>query len=782
MATGITHAAAAKPGVRPTVAGDKSAETKKGEKREKTPIDTESRTKHRMEASLTGCGLKDWCFGASLLVKDCLDEIEGDSPALQKMLETVYSAAQVLNEDNWRRFNELVSDRVHCQDHEVHGALFAKVEPSWRPLLTTPKGGTVCVFLHIGTEPPSGPLIDLLTKLGWFGVSVSPIKMETGYEDLIESVQLDPSHDKDRDEFIRMMDKSGGKVPKPAQFMLAFVNTVFSPFDPEPDSDEELGAFAGDDQPAVAAPASGTLSPPAAAPASPVTAPVLAVTPPAGDCDKDSTASFGEASVGEGDGAAAQSPEAGVRPQSSAARPQSSCSMRPQSAASSVPSWVRAQNPQIPTGNEAVQCSTASGYGKLGVTRYASVRKRLRTLYTSLQVALNRLKHNGSLVLLWPGLPCHPVMFFLTSYLRNLFMRVHVVAMEGIKTFEIYILCATFNREKANDATPGEGGTALKSFLGCAYRRAALDDVLLWTLTANAESEEAFFGVGGKSKTRTYDELWTLMAAKYKALAVELDMDVTKVKKVDREKKVGKKCAEDDKDVKADPKAKGKSKAEPKSPAKAKAGAKGKAKAEAKAKAEPKSDAKAKPPTSKSDAEDESGGESPSPSPSPPQAKAKPSKAPSKAPDKTAKLSKTFPASAGGGAAGTDDEADASKTQKVDAGKKKGTAVSDALEEAAAQDVPKKPKPKRIILSRSVPCLATTFGAAPGSLGATLWHPDRQEMSAHSRLIKFAELCAEHKIDVRKWHRKRPELGVSLSGDDVSSAARLAAPPGPVAP
>merc|ERR1740120_372238 len=117
------------------------------------------------------------------------------------MLESVYSAAQVLSDDNWKRFREMITERIHAQDHEVHGAFFARCENSWRSMLTTPKSGTTCVFLHVGTEPMSFPLTDLLTKLGWYGVAVGPVPPLKGNEDLIEYHKLDPSHDKDREAF-----------------------------------------------------------------------------------------------------------------------------------------------------------------------------------------------------------------------------------------------------------------------------------------------------------------------------------------------------------------------------------------------------------------------------------------------------------------------------------------------------------------------------------------------------------------------------------------------------
>eukprot|EP00429_Kryptoperidinium_foliaceum_P066553 CAMPEP_0176056084 /NCGR_PEP_ID=MMETSP0120_2-20121206/27926_1 /TAXON_ID=160619 /ORGANISM="Kryptoperidinium foliaceum, Strain CCMP 1326" /LENGTH=679 /DNA_ID=CAMNT_0017389585 /DNA_START=82 /DNA_END=2117 /DNA_ORIENTATION=- len=652
----------------------------------------QNRTARRMEKSATGIGLRDWCFGASLLVKDCTEELEPDSVALQRMLEAIYSAAVVLNDDNWRRFNELVWDRVHCQDHEVHGALFAKVEPTWRALLTTPRGGSTCVFLHIGTEPPSSPLCNLLTKLGWFGVIIGPVPPEPGNEDLVQHVQLDPGHERDRDEFIALLSPSGGKVPKPSQFLLAFVNCVFNPMDPDPDSDEEFLVFG---QP------------------------------------KD------EPATGQDDAGAEQEIANNVPSRY-------------------TPSWERAKFVTTPP-VEKRMLSTASGFGKLGVTREPDVRKRLRTLNMSLSVALQRLKQGGSLVILWPALPCHPVMFFITASLRPLFGRVHVVANEGIKTFESYILCANFNQKKAQDNTPGEGGSAIRSFFGSAYRRPALDDVLLWTLGQSAEAEEALFGAGGASSSKTYDDLWELYAQKYKELAADLDIDVTKVKAA-REKKQRAKRETDEAKLE-----------KPEKLEKSGKTAKAKTKADGSRKASDK--------TSGSSDSKDAGAKAKAKSR--PEGKAK-AKSRLQAPAQQAPPRPEGAAGAADGAEGAEGADGSPSAAAVGAEvPSEESRVAEALANAAKEELrqlnrTKKKREQALRISRSAPTLACSLGAVPGGGGA----PDRWRMAEQYAMIGFGHLVAQKSVDVRKFYRKRDDVGVSLAGDGVTASPD--SPTGPV--
>ena len=102
---------------------------------------------------------------------------------------------------------------------------------------------------------------------------------------------------------------------------------------------------------------------------------------------------------------------------------------------------LRGAQPNAPM--PPVPPATISGYGVVGLTRGERVRRRLRALKNSLAIALGRLAQDGSLVVLWPGLPLHPVLFFLAGErpnstrctaegsLRKIFLRVHVLSPEG---------------------------------------------------------------------------------------------------------------------------------------------------------------------------------------------------------------------------------------------------------------------------------------------------------------------------------------------------------------
>merc|ERR1719229_2113477 len=72
-----------------------------------------------------------------------------------------------------------------------------------------------------------------------------------------------------------------------------------------------------------------------------------------------------------------------------------------------------------------------NGFGKIGVTCTEPPRKRLRALRNMLNVAMGRLANNGNLIISWNALPSHPMLFFISAYLRTLFLRVHVTTMTG---------------------------------------------------------------------------------------------------------------------------------------------------------------------------------------------------------------------------------------------------------------------------------------------------------------------------------------------------------------
>ncbi|CAK9010861.1 Potassium voltage-gated channel subfamily B member 2 [Durusdinium trenchii] len=172
----------------------------------------------------------------------------------------------------------------------------------------------------------------------------------------------------------------------------------------------------------------------------------------------------------------------------------------------------------------AIPPATIAGYGVVGLTRGHRVRRRLQALKNSLAITLGRLAKDGTLVVLWPGLPLHPVLFFIAGSLRPLFQRVHVFSPEGSKTFEVYILAAGYKREKADSKVPGMGGLELRSFFEDTWRCDGLDDVLLWTLAPMAEDEETNVGITGKGLILGYTQLWKTWGTKLTSLALDLGM------------------------------------------------------------------------------------------------------------------------------------------------------------------------------------------------------------------------------------------------------------------
>jgi len=199
----------------------------------------------------------------------------------------------------------------------------------------------------------------------------------------------------------------------------------------------------------------------------------------------------------------------------------------------------------------------ALGYGLLGVTRGTPVRRRLRALRNALAAALARLDDDGGLVFTWPGLPFHPVLLFVTSYLRGLFTRLHLLTPEGVRSWEVYVLAVGFKRDRMESAGKG-GGAELTSFFNCSLRHAHLDDVLLWTLTPHSELIEARGEKG--SKVKGYDDLWRAYAGKLNSLADELGNEVAADVASRRRRPVRKKPQ------KPKPKPQGKSAAKPASP------------------------------------------------------------------------------------------------------------------------------------------------------------------------------------------------------------------------
>lgn len=203
-----------------------------------------------------------------------------------------------------------------------------------------------------------------------------------------------------------------------------------------------------------------------------------------------------------------------------------------------------------------------SGYGLLGETRDEGMQKRLQMLRYTLVAAMQRLAPHATLLISWSGLPDHPVLLFLTSHLRLRFSQVQVTAHPDATTFEVYILCTGFVELSDQVEDWYDWGLTLEYFLSHkAHRIDGYDDVLLWSLSHAdmlREAKEkgiALDAAGKPTKAKaaagslellqqstskapvdvaikgTYDTLWTMFAAKYKALALELVYGTTAAQK-----------------------------------------------------------------------------------------------------------------------------------------------------------------------------------------------------------------------------------------------------------
>lgn len=415
-------------------------------------IDDRLKVLTRLKDSGTPLGLRDYAFDANAMVADAFDAAMPKVFALHDMMDSITQAARKMRDDDWVRFQELPCVKVHEDDQTVHGAVFASKEPTWKTLLQKPKKTKqTCVFLHMGTEPPTQVLSDFLTKLGWYGVCIGPLPPPPGNEDLVQFTQIDPSKWSDQGKVDGLTSPGGGLVPRPSQFGLAFVNVTFRAqsdadfIDPYDENFQEKVILMN-------------------------------------------------------------------KRRAEKAERQEKLGLQ----------WDEDRSVFDDSVMPETSPTTATGHGKVGISRGERVRRRLRALKNSLKVALQRLQKDGSLVVFWPGLPLHPVLFFLASSLRKVFQRVHVVTSPGSKTFDIYILAVGFKRDKAEDQTPGMGGMELKSFLDSAWRSETLDDVLLWTLAQFEEEEEISVGSSGRGIIASYADLWTTFSEKFRALAMDL--------------------------------------------------------------------------------------------------------------------------------------------------------------------------------------------------------------------------------------------------------------------
>eukprot|EP00929_Paragymnodinium_shiwhaense_P034387 TRINITY_DN18722_c0_g1_i1.p1 TRINITY_DN18722_c0_g1~~TRINITY_DN18722_c0_g1_i1.p1 ORF type:complete len:656 (+),score=186.47 TRINITY_DN18722_c0_g1_i1:154-2121(+) len=497
----------------------------------------EEKVRKRLEDSGTGTGLPDWVFNAAPLVEELRDVVEPQVQGFRLILEAIVEAAELLTDDQWQRFVSIPFTRIHKQDQEMHTSVFSKTEPDWKKTMTMPKTGKTCVFLFIGTAAPGDTLCKLFTRLGWFGVSVTPTP-PSGYGDSISSFEMDPGSHKDDEEFAALMKKRGGKVPKPELFPLVYVNLHFSPDVVESDSEED---------------------------------------DPVEPHIKQRMDDFFQYDHPDLQRARARSPQKMSREET------------PEPA---KPTGRGAHEVTHFAGMSQV----GSGYGLLGVTRTVHVRRRLRAIRNSLATGLNRLGDKGTMIICWPGLPFHPVLLSVCNYLRGLFLRVHIVIQENsCMTWEIYILCTSFSRSAQTEANPSEGGgSALKSFMDSNYRRNGVDDVLLWTLT-NSNLNQECRNAGGEKKgiTKTYDDIWTAYSRKLRSLMMELMAENNRempVLPVEKEAKPGKK-----EKPPPEPKAKPKPKREPRERKVKEDEPESPVMAQPKAKSRPKSAAKAKP-------------------------------------------------------------------------------------------------------------------------------------------------------------------------------------------
>eukprot|EP00931_Biecheleriopsis_adriatica_P119295 TRINITY_DN94533_c0_g1_i1.p1 TRINITY_DN94533_c0_g1~~TRINITY_DN94533_c0_g1_i1.p1 ORF type:complete len:804 (+),score=189.49 TRINITY_DN94533_c0_g1_i1:51-2414(+) len=435
----------------------------------------------RVKGAHTGMGLPDLVFNAPVLVQECFDNLFKNMVSLQELVDSVLEAARMLGDNDWRVFLDVLHSRVHLEDQVVHGNLFATAEPSWRGFIQKPKKtrGANMVFLFVGTDPPSIKLADFLCKLGWYGVVVSKDAPAPGNEDAIDHVKLDVADKQDQRAIDGLVAPGGGMLPRPAHFHMAYVNVLYK---------------RGEDEFYI-------------------------------DSDLEDVEEAAHSEDGRRKAAEKHSTEV----------------MPPKFVSSFGQDEPFSPTEEPPLPNQVLGLIDSRGYGKVGVTRGGRVRRMLRALSNSLKVAIHRLADDGTLIICWPGLPVHPVLLWITSNIRRLFARVHVVSPDGAKTFETYILASNFKRVKAEDSTPGVGGLELRSFLHSKYRCDGLDDVINWTVSSYEEGEEAQIGMGGRGVIQGFDRLWSRYAEKYRNLCQDLGIVVALQLPAATPKKGGKK-------------------------------------------------------------------------------------------------------------------------------------------------------------------------------------------------------------------------------------------------
>ena len=169
-----------------------------------------------------------------------------------------------------------------------------------------------------------------------------------------------------------------------------------------------------------------------------------------------------------------------------------------------------------------------SGYGLVGVTRGDAMRDRLSLVHASLKSALGCLDKDGALLLVWPGLPFHPLLPFVASHLRPFFGRVGVFAPPDRESFEVYLVATEYEGHQVgeNPAALIDPDTPMEpeprypmfEFLTSRTRECGVgDDAIAWTLTAPRLLRE-----GKQRGPGSFDHLWATFAGKYAELAAEL--------------------------------------------------------------------------------------------------------------------------------------------------------------------------------------------------------------------------------------------------------------------
>jgi len=382
----------------------------KEDKKEEDSLATRQEKQSAARLMKANGGFEDWVYHSGNLVTELIESLEEESNGLEEMLTVAREASRLLSDENWGRFQEVPRRCVHAMDKDVITGLFSAAEPQWRTLLTTPKKGGTCVFLHIGTEPPSTPIIDLLTKLGWFGVCVCAEPPAEGNEDRIQHCELDPYKEEDEAEIVKLQVAKGSLLPKPASFMLAFADVVWDSDNIDNDMDQASLFKNIDDN------TDGLVSRKEFRHAQ-----KLGMVPK--DLKFKTLDINGDGSITKDE--FIQAVKRGLMGEEEKAM------------------FEAAKKPEPPM--------DTCGYGLLGVTWSPQVRWRLRMLRNTISVALQRLSNQGSLVITWHGVPHHPALLFITSQLRPVFLRVHVLVPEGTRSWETWILAASFKRSEAEE-------------------------------------------------------------------------------------------------------------------------------------------------------------------------------------------------------------------------------------------------------------------------------------------------------------------------------------------